>query len=199
MGAPSTGPAPAAPPHGVGTPGVPPSLGPGPRQTSGGPDWWLFAAFVVVVVAAIGATAAISYAIGHNSGESSSAPPTTTVTAAVGPQVSQADADAAKQRVCHVFDVATKGMAGQGGLRTNTGELNMPLAIRTVNSVVAIENALTPATPPDVVAAAKKYIDTNLDLTTAAMGKAAAEEGNRLNDVANTATYAFADVCGLPH
>jgi hypothetical protein len=26
-----------------------------------------------------------------------------------------------------------------------------------------------------------------------------ADEGNKLNDASNSATFAFADVCGLPH
>jgi hypothetical protein len=75
----------------------------------------------------------------------------------------------------------------------------MPLTLRTVNSVVAIQNALSPATPPDVAAAAKKYIDANLDLTTAAMGNVSTDEGNRLNDIANSAADALTNACGIPH
>jgi hypothetical protein len=71
--------------------------------------------------------------------------------------------------------------------------------IRNMNSVAAVQNALVPATPPEVAAAAKKYIDAALDLTTAAAGSASVDEGNRLNDISNNAIDAFADVCGLPH
>jgi hypothetical protein len=115
------------------------------------------------------------------------------------PQFSQADVAAARQHICGVFDDSTTGQAGEGGFRTNAGAVNMPLAMRVVNSVVAVENALAPATPPDVLAAAKKYIDTNLAVTTAALGTSPTDELNRLGDTANDATYAFADVCGLKH
>jgi hypothetical protein len=155
---------------------------------------------VIVVIAAIGVTAAISYAIG----QSDSVPSTVTRIATAAPatptlQFNQADVAAAKQHICQVFDDSTKGQAVEGGFRTNAGTLNVPLAMRAVNSVVAVENALTPATPPDVVAAARKYIDTNLDVTTAALGKNPTDELNRLSDTANDATYAFADACGLEH
>lgn len=79
------------------------------------------------------------------------------------------------------------------------GQLNVPVVLRTLNSVVAVQNALSPATPADVSAAAHKYIDTSLDLATAAMANVSIDEGNRLNDIATTAVFAFADVCGLPH
>jgi hypothetical protein len=82
----------------------------------------------------------------------------------------------------------------------NNGELNLPLVLRAVNSIVAVEDALPAATPPEVTAAAaRKYIDTNLDLTTAALRNVSVEEGNHLNDVANNAMYEFADVCRLSH
>ena len=74
---------------------------------------------------------------------------------------------------------------GQGGM-VNNGELNVPLALRAINSVVAVQNALVPATPAEVTAAAKKYISSSLDLTTAAMRNVSIEEGNRLNKIAMT-------------
>ena len=49
------------------------------------------------------------------------------------------------------------------------------------------------------MAAARKYIDADLDGTTAAAGNVPADEANGLNDTANSAIFAFADVCGLPH
>jgi hypothetical protein len=191
-------PAPTEPPNAFGVPG---GLLAAPRpQGSGRGNWWLFGGFVIVVIAAIAATAAISYAIGQsNSVPSSITSITTAAPATPTPQFSQADVAAAKQHICQVFDDSTKGQAGEAGFRTNAGTLNVPLAMRAVNSVVAVENALTPATPPDVVAAARKYIDTNLDVTTAALGKNPTDELNRLNDTANVATYAFADACGLEH
>ena len=59
-------------------------------------------------------------------------------------------------------------------------------ALRAINSVVAVQNALVPATPAEVTAAAKKYISSSLDVTTAAMRNVSIEEGNRLNKIAMT-------------
>jgi hypothetical protein len=198
MSAPWSTPAPTAPPDVFGMSG---GLLAAPRpQRSAHGNWWLFGGFVIVVIAAIGATAVISYGIGQSNSVPSSITTITTAASAVPPpQFSQADVAAAKQHICQVFDDSTKGQAGEAGFRTNAGTLNMPLAMRAVNSVVAVQNALTLATPPDVVAAARKYIDTNLDVTTAALGKDSSDELNRLNDTANDATYAFADACGLEH
>ena len=177
--------------------GGPPATARGQLSARGN---WLFCGFVIVVVAAIGATAAITYGIGRSNSVPSSITTITTGAPAVPPpQFSQADVAAAKQHICAVFDDSTIGQAGEGGFRTNAGAVNMPLAMRVVNSVVAVENALAPATPPDVLAAAKKYIDTNLAVTTAALGTSPTDELNRLGDTANDATYAFADVCGLKH
>jgi len=156
--------------------------------------WPVFGAFVAVTLGAVAATAAITFNIAHNSAAPSKATPTETA----APQYTATEVDAAKARVCQVFDASTKGQTGQGGM-IKDGQLNVPLAVRTINGVVAVQNALAPATPPDVVAAAKKYVDASLALTTAATGTVSIEDGNRLNDLSNTATYAFADVCGLPH
>jgi hypothetical protein len=150
----------------------------------------------VVVLAAITGTAAVTYAVAHNKTTGPASAPSPAPTAQ--PQYSAADQAAAKQQVCQAFEVSARGEQGQGGVRSN-GQVNLPLVLRTVNSVVAVQNALSPATPPDVAAAAKKYMQTSLDLTSAAMGNTPIDEVNRLNDIGNTATYAFADVCGLPH
>ena len=66
-----------------------------------------------------------------------------------GPQFSAAEQNAAKQQLCHIFDISARGQRGQGGMRVN-GEVNVPLLLRTVNSVIAVENALTPAVPKDL-------------------------------------------------
>jgi hypothetical protein len=101
--------------------------------------------------------------------------------------------------VCHVFDLATTGQQGQGGLRSN-GQLNIPLTIRTLNGVVAIQDALTDAVPQEISDAAHKYVGSALELTTAAMNTTVSnDEGNRLNDLNTSAIFALADVCGLPH
>ena len=202
-------PAVAAPPPPVQLPPAPPAGAPplAPPQRAARPPHgrrgWVLV-LIVVVLAAIASTAAITFAIARNmapAGRSSTPSPTLTTGAPAppAPQVSPGDAAVAKQSVCHIFDVSVRGREGQGGLRTDTGDVNLPMALRDVNSVVAVQNALTPATPPDVAAAARKYIAATLDHTTAAMGNPSTAEINRLNDIANTAADAFADACGLPH
>jgi hypothetical protein len=141
----------------------------------------------------IAATAAVTYAVARNTNATNATAPTESQTPS---QFSASDQAAAKQQVCHVFDVSARGQRGQGGVRVN-GEVNVQLVLRTVNSVVAVQNALTPAVPKDVREAARKYIDTSLALTTAATGNTPADELNRLTDESNDATYTFADACGL--
>jgi hypothetical protein len=143
-----------------------------------------------VLIAVIAATAAVTYAVTRNT----NAPSATASPAS--PQLSAADQTTAKQELCRVFDLSARGQRGQGGVRVN-GEVNVQLVLRTVNSVVAVQNSLTPAVPKDVGEAARKYIDTSLALTTAATGDVPADELNRLTDASNDATYSFADACGL--
>jgi hypothetical protein len=183
---------------------VPPQYGPSvPQQAQSarppgrGFPWLLIGGAVVVLIAVIAATAAITFAIARNTNAPSATPPNASQTPAT-PQPSSADQAAAKQQLCHVFDVSVRGKEGQGGVIVD-GNLNVPLVLRKVNSVLAVQNALTPAAPPEVAAAAKKYIDTSMDLTTAAMSNAAIDELTRLTKSGNDATYAFADECGLPH
>lgn len=201
---PETGPQQAAvfpPPPGA----VPPQSGPPaqpvtppPRQPRRRRPWLLIGGAVVVLIAVIAGTAAVTYAVARNTSSSNSTPPPTASPTPASPQPSASDQDAAKQRVCRVFDISLRGQEGKGGLVVN-GELNIPIMLRRVNSVVAVENALTVETPSDVADAARRYIDTSLDVTTAATGNVPVDEGNKLNDVANKAIDALANVCGLPH
>ncbi|MEX3646454.1 hypothetical protein ABFW11_13190 [Mycolicibacterium porcinum] len=148
----------------------------------------------VLVVAAIVATAAITYALSHGS-DGQPTPPTSP---APTPTYSQAEQNAAKEKLCHVFEVSVRGKEAQGGVVEN-GELNVPLVLRKVNSVVAVQNAMTPAIPESLKAAVHKYADTSMDLTTAAMGdNTPIAELTRLTVVGNDATYALADACGVP-
>lgn len=194
--------APVLPPPPQPVPGPPlggpptPPVAPPPRPPRRGGRWWLVAGVSTVVVAAMAGTAAVTYAVSHNNSPSAASQPA--APAPQQPQYSATEQAAAKQQVCQTFDQSARGQQGQGGMRVN-GQVNVPIVLRTVNSVVAVQNALTPATPPDVAAAAKKYIQTSLDLTSAAFGNASIDDLNRLNDIGNTATYAFADVCGLSH
>ena len=175
-------------------PPVAPQHQPRPPRRRG--PWLLVVAAVLVLIAAVAATAAITYAVARNTTAPTANPSHRPRPQA--PQYTAAEQAAAKQRICNVFDVSLRGQQGEGGLRLN-GELNIPVMLRRVNSVVAVQNALSPATPADVGEAAKKYIDTSLEVTTAATGNISVDEGNRLNDAANDAIFAFADTCGLPH
>jgi hypothetical protein len=180
-------PPPAAMPPQSGPP-VPP-VAPPPRPPRRLP-WLLIGGAVVVLIAVIAATAAVTYAVARNTNApNATAPPAT-------PAFSEADQAAAKQTVCQVFDVSVRGQQDQGGVRLN-GQPNLPLMLRSLNSVVAVQNALIPAVPQDVATAARRYIDANLKLTTAATGITPIEDVNRLNAAANDATFAFADACGL--
>lgn len=69
-----------------------------------------------------------------------------------------------------------------------------------MNSVLTVHNSLrsVPATPPDVVAAANKYIDTATALITAALTKAPMDDLVSLTKTGNAAMVEFADACGLP-
>lgn len=78
------------------------------------------------------------------------------------------------------------------------GNLNVPMVLRTLNSATAAQNALVPAVPTDVASAARKYVITTLDTTTAVMGNTPASEGNRLTDARNDAINGLLDACGLP-
>ncbi|WP_139813848.1 hypothetical protein [Mycobacterium simiae] len=155
---------------------------------------------MVVVAVSGGVSAAITYVAlsGEQSRSGSSTPsapapssPTTT------PRFSAAETAAAKDHLCHVFDEGVRGQEGKGGFRTD-GNTNLPLTLRAVNSVVGVQNVLVPAVPADIASLARQYINTTLDVTTAAMGNTPTPEVNRLTDVSNDAIYALADACGLP-
>ena len=143
----------------------------------------------VVVSAAVGSV--ITYAATRSDRAPASPAP-----ASAAPQFSPAEVDAAKQNLCHVFDVSV-GHEGHGGFRVE-GNLNVPVTLQSVTSAVAVQNALGPAVPPDVATAARKYISTQLDVATAAMGDSSISDLNRLTDASNDAVTALLDVCGLP-
>ncbi len=174
---------PPAPPPPVDRPGRRPGL------------WVIVLAMAVLMVVAVAATAAITYAITRNSAnaEPPPAPPAATPSE---PQFTAAEQNAAKSKLCGVFDATARGQRGQGGVLVN-GEVNVPLVLRTVNSVVAVQNTLTPALPDELSRAAHGYIDSSLDLTAAATGTGSVDEVNRLTSESNDATYALADACGL--
>lgn len=187
-------PPPNPPPYGWAPPpagGPPAPVQTAPRQ----PRVWVWAlATVVLMVVAIAATAAITYAIAHSTPSSAAASPS----APSAPAFTAAEQADAKQALCHTFDVSSVGMDSQGGARVE-GKPNLPMLLRMLGSTVSIQNALVPAVPEDEAGLARRVITTNLDLMNAAMGKADIDEVQKTTDVSNTAVYALADACGLPH
>lgn len=161
---------------------------------------WAALALLITVVISAATGSIVTYAATHNEARSATKPssmPSASTSAPTAPQFSVADVTAAKSHLCQVFDVSVRGQQGQGGMRVD-GNLNVPIVLRSVNSVLAVQTALVPAVPADVASAARNYIQSTLDLTTAAMGNTSTAEGNRLNDVSNDATNALLDACGLP-
>jgi hypothetical protein len=159
---------------------------------------WGRKVLALLLAAAVGST--VTYVAMRNDGAPSTPSSRHTASpssAPATPQFSRTEADAAKQHLCQVLDVSVRGQEGQGGLRVQ-GNLNVPVVLRAVNSATAVQNALAPAVPPDVALAARKYISSTLDETTAAMGTAPTPVVNRLNDVRTDAIFALVDACGLP-
>jgi hypothetical protein len=198
-----------APPSVTPPPPLPPTqppLGP-PHQVQARPQpmrgrvWvWMTLALVLVVAVSGGVSAAITYiALNGARSSSSSAPPSVAgpSSSTTTPRFSAGETAAAKDHLCHIFDVSVRGQEGQGGLRVE-GNLNIPVVLRALNSASAVQGALVPALPADVSAAARSYISATLDQTTAAMGNTPTSEGNRLTDVRNDAMYTLLDACGLP-
>lgn len=187
---------------GPGSPGGPPvqpgAFGPPPGRPSGKP-WGLLAAFTGLVIVAVAATAGITYAIartdswGQAAAGSTSSPPTETATPALGDDIS-----AAKAQLCQGFDANTRGKNSQGPI-VSDGALNVPVALRAMNSVAVLQNSLTSKVPADVASAARSFIDSELKLITGATANAPIDELVRLNDRANAASDRLSDACGLPH
>jgi len=174
---------PPAPPPPVERPGRRPSL------------WLIVLAMAILMIVAVAATAAITYAIARNS--TTAAPPPAPATTPAEPEFTAAQQNEAKASICGIFDNSLRGQTGEGGLRLN-GELNVPVMLRSLNSIVAVQNALTPAVPKEVADAAHAYVDSALELNSAAIRNVPVDEGNRLNTKTNDAIFALADVCGLP-
>jgi hypothetical protein len=178
--------------------GVPPHPASPTRPPRTVKPWAIAVTLLAVAVSAAVASGTTALWLSHEkqaASTSSSAP--TTQSATPAPQFSPEQVSAAKDNLCRIFDVSVRGQEGQGGLRVE-GNLNVPVVLRSLNSASAVQNALSPAVPPDVAKASRKYITTTLDQTTAAMGNIPASEGNRLTDIRNGAIHELLDVCGLP-
>lgn len=181
----------------------PPEAEPPRRARASGLRWpWVIAVVLVAVALSAGVGSAVTYVATRGDRAAAPSPPqgsrSTSPPPSESPRVSAADAAAAKQHLCQVFDMSTSGQAGQGGARVAGGGVNMPIVLRAVNSALAVQSALSPALPADVAEAAKNYVSTTLDETTTAMGSAPTSEVNRLTDLRNNAINRLLDVCGLP-
>lgn len=182
---------------------VPPSGAPVPSgfPLAGAPRrrvWpWVSLALLLAVLVSAAAGSLVTFAALHNRTQSAEQPSSAPSAAPPAAQVNPADAATAKSHLCQVFDLSVRGQQGKGGLRVE-GNLNVPVVLRSVNSALAVQTALVPALPADVNSAARNYIQTTLDVTTAAMGNTPTAEVNRLNDISNDAINALLDVCGLP-
>lgn len=164
-------------------------------QPRSGLRFWAWAMLTLIVVAATSAAGgAITYSVLNDDTHppANSTPPL----GAPAPRFSAAETAAAKDRLCHTFDVSVRGQQGTGGFRVE-GNLNVPLLLRALNSASAVQNALDPAVPGDVSAAARGYIRSTFDVTTAAMGNSPISEVNRLTDVDAEAINSLVDACGL--
>ena len=159
---------------------------------------WVAAGLALAVVVSAATGSIVTFAALHNAtnraAQPSAAAPTSMPAA---PQYRPTEASAAKDHLCKVFDLSVRGQEGQGGFRVQ-GNVNVPIVLRALNSASAVQNALSPAVPADAAAAARKYIGTTLDVTTAAMGNTPTSEVNRLTDLDGDAIDALLDVCGLP-
>ena len=162
----------------------PPFPAPPRREHRSGP--WVVSAAALLIAASTGA-----YVVVTNTHDRVPPAPAPAV------QFSLAQVAAAKDNLCHIFDVSVRGEPGQGGVRVG-GQLNVPVTLRAVNSALAVQTALDPALPREVASAAKNYIRATIDLTTAAMGNTPTPEVQRLNEAGNTAIDALMDACGLP-
>lgn len=156
--------------------------------------WPLVAAFSVLVVVAIGITAVVTAAIMKSS--TTAAPPPAAPAQPAAPQYSAAEQASAKQNVCQAFEAGERGSTG--AVVTN-GDLNIPTVLRMVNAHAAVQSALSPAVPTDVAAAARTYLTSNLDVTTAALANKPVDQLNGLTATNNNAIDALAEACGLPH
>lgn len=160
--------------------------------------WLLFSApLLILLSAAVGAGVTYLSMRGDESSPSGGHQTVPSPITSTPLQVNAAESARAKAHLCQVFDLSVRGQQGQGGYRVE-GDLNVPVTMRAINSAAAVQNAIVPAVPPDVAAAAHRYVNATLDATTAAMGNTPTPDLNRLTDAEGDAIYALADVCGLP-
>lgn len=143
-----------------------------------------------ILAAVIAVTAGVTYALTRHAEGGTTAVSTTAET-------SPGDRESAKDSLCGIFETGARDQKGRGSVLGPDG-MNVPLVVRTLNAVVAVQNALTPMVPEDVAEKARDYITTTLAMTTAAGApNTTTAEINRLIDASNDATFALADRCGI--
>lgn len=180
---PPTG-APLPPPYAPAYAATPPHR-PGPRLAT------VIAAFSAVVLAAIAITAVVTAAIVRPAASTQTTP------MPAAPQYTSEDQRAAKDQLCRVFDAGERGNAGRGGVVVG-GQLNIPVVLRMINTIVGVQSAMSPATPADLSKAAKKFVAAENELTTAALASAPVETLTALTRSSNATIDELADACGLP-
>lgn len=146
--------------------------------------------------AATGAAATYVLAVKDPAPSSSAVSSSSTPTPTRASQSAPADAAQAKENLCQQFK-GSAGQKGQGGFRVD-GNLNIPVTLQAVTSVVAVEHSLVSSVPAGLATAAQKYISSTLNTVTAAMGTTSIDEINQLTQVSNAAAADLSDVCGLP-
>ena len=155
------------------------------------------AAAVVIFLATIASTAAITYALTSRPAEAPAAPAAPEPTATDKPAApTAAETKAAKDALCSAFDLTTKGFKGSGAVILADG-INIPVILRKIGGVVAVQNAIIPALDDEVSSTAREYVAANLMLANAAMANTALEELEALTNGANNATRKLAASCGL--
>lgn len=184
------------------TPPVPPPQSwsaPQPSWTPTGPPisrghrrWPLALGAVVLCIATAAATAGITWALTRPDAD-----PNPNDAATPTPTYSASEQEAAKERLCETFDLATKDQQGDGNFRLDDGQPNLPKITRTLNSILAVQHSVEPGLSPNVAAAAEEYINTHLAVTTAAFGGTPRAEGERLVEESNKAVRVLVNECGL--
>lgn len=179
---------------------VPP--GPYPHAPGGGPRkprrWPKIVAAAAAVLGLMAITATVTHQITQANDRSPATPSegAAVESAAPSPTVTGDASAAADRHLCDTFQATTAGSKGQGGVVTN-GDLNEPVVIRILGSVIAVQAATTAEVSGDVASAAATYTDSSLRLANAALADEPIEQLVALTEAGNAATDALATACGI--
>ena len=155
-------------------------------------------AMLAGILALMGMSAGATYALMSRSTPAAATDSATTQPTTTEQAPSPAEATAAKNKLCGVFDVTTRNSKGAGGFRDTPVTPNIPVVLRALGSAVAIQGAMAdPALPPGLADAADVYVSTSLRVANAAMSDVPVAEVNELTAAANDATRVLIQTCGL--